>query len=368
LFFGGDLLSRSLVERLAVACPGARCVNFYGATETPQAMSFAIVDGGAELRGSRPLDTVPLGRGIDGVQLLVLNELGGLAGVGEVGEICIRTPYLSRGYLNDPDLTARRFTVNPFTGEPADRVYRTGDRGRYRPDGQVEFAGRTDGQVKIRGYRVEPGEIEARLLEHPTVARALVVARGESASERRLVAYCVPREGTELDTDGVRGMLAAALPGYMVPSAFVPLASIPLTPNGKVDLRALPSDAGVQRGAAGGNPPRTPTEDMVAAIWREVLRTETIGAQDNFFDIGGHSLLAMQVTSRIRQASGVELPVRSLFESPTVAALAARIDAVRGGAGSRSSVPLRRVAREERRVELDAAGAPLPHTPGDNRR
>ncbi|MBP7572273.1 MAG: AMP-binding protein, partial [Acidobacteria bacterium] len=199
------------------------------------------------------------------------------------------------------------------------------------------------------------------LLEHPTVARAVVVARGESASERHLVAYCVPREGAELDTDGVRGMLAAALPGYMVPSVFVPLASIPLTPNGKIDLRSLPSDAGVRRGVTAAIP-RTPTEEMVAGIWREVLRTETIGAQDNFFDIGGHSLLAMQVTSRIRQASGVELPVRSLFESPTIATLAARIDALRGGVASRSSVPLRRAARAERRVELDAAGAPLANT------
>ncbi|HEU4455090.1 MAG TPA: amino acid adenylation domain-containing protein, partial [Longimicrobium sp.] len=213
--FGGDVLRAADVERLRALAPNAEAVNFYGATETPQAMGFFRLP--ADLAEVGP--AVPVGRGIDGVDLLVVTPSGTLAGIGELGEIAVRTPYLSRGYLNDAELTAARFVANPVTGDPADRVYRTGDLGRYRPDGAVEPAGRVDGQVKVRGFRVEVEEIEAALAKHPSVGEAVVAARGEGP-ERALVAYAVPREGAAIEAEALRAHLKSILPDYMVPAAF----------------------------------------------------------------------------------------------------------------------------------------------------
>jgi acyl carrier protein len=266
---------------------------------------------------------------------------------------------LSLGYVNDPTLTDRRFVVNPFTGNPRDVVYRSGDRGRYRPDGQVEFAGRDDGQVKIRGYRVELGEIEARLHMHPSVAQAVVVAREDTPGERRLVAYVVLRAGEEVQGVALRRELAATQPEYMIPSAFVVLDAMPLTANRKIDKRSLPDPGAQTRPSTGDAPPRLPTEHALADIWREVLRVEQVGVHDNFFDLGGHSLLATQLVSRVRQACGVEIPVRALFETPTIAGLAATVDSARRASQRPESVPLRPVSREARRIRLDAQGAAI---------
>ncbi|HEX6747842.1 MAG TPA: amino acid adenylation domain-containing protein, partial [Longimicrobium sp.] len=323
--FGGDVLRAGDVARLRAIAPNAEVVNFYGATETPQAMGcFRLPTGLAEVSPA-----VPVGRGIDGVELLVVTPSGSLAGIGELGEIAVRTPYLSRGYLNDAELTAARFVANPLTGDPADRVYRTGDLGRYRPDGAVVPAGRVDGQVKVRGFRVELGEVESALASHPAIREAAVMARETEGGDRRLVAYWVPAEGTtQPDAASLRLHLKALLPEYMVPSAWVRLDRLPLTANGKLDRCALPEPepaAADARTAA----PRTPTEEILAQLWAEVLRTESVGVDDDFFALGGHSLLATRLLARVQNALGVVVPLRALFEGPTVAELAARVEEMR---------------------------------------
>ncbi|HEU4882528.1 MAG TPA: amino acid adenylation domain-containing protein [Longimicrobium sp.] len=333
--FGGDVLRAGDVERVRAIAPNAEAVNFYGATETPQAMGFFRLP--ADLAAVGP--AVPVGQGIEGVDLLVITPWGTLAGIGERGEIAVRTPYLSRGYLNDAELTAARFVPNPLTGDPADRVYRTGDLGRYRPDGAVEPAGRVDGQVKVRGFRVELGEIEAALAKHPSVREAVVAARGDA-----LVAYAVPAEGAGIEAEALRAHLKSILPDYMVPAAFVAIAAVPLTANGKVDRRALPepeSFATDSRSTA----PRTPTEEILAQLWAEVLRLESVGVDDDFFALGGHSLLATRLLARVQNALGVVVPLRALFEGPTVAELAVRVDALRQG-GARVLPPVERVDRD----------------------
>jgi len=322
--FGGDVLRAGDVERLRAIAPNAEVVNFYGATETPQAIAaFRVPAGPAEMG-----DVVPIGRGIEGVDLLVVTPQGMLAGIGELGEIAVRTPYLSRGYLNDAELTAARFVPNPLTGDPADRVYRTGDLGRYRPDGNVEPVGRADQQVKVRGFRVELGEIEAALASHPAIREAAVMARETDAGDRRLAAYWVPSdEGADgPDAAGLRAHLKALLPEYMVPSAWVRLDRLPLTANGKLDRRALPEPASVMTETRA---PRTATEEILAQLWAEVLRTDSVGVDDDFFALGGHSLLATRLLARVQNALGVVIPLRALFEGPTVAELAVRVEEVR---------------------------------------
>ncbi|HKH48447.1 MAG TPA: amino acid adenylation domain-containing protein [Thermoanaerobaculia bacterium] len=324
-FFGGDALLRRDVARLRALAPEVTCVNFYGATETPQAMGWHVVDPAAPDDG-RP---VPLGRGIEGAQLLVLTETGRLAGVGEVGEIHIRTPYLALGYLDDPALTRERFLPG--------QLYRTGDLGAYLPDGQVRPLGRADRQIKIRGFRVEPAEIEAALARQEGVREALVLLRGE-----RLVAYVVPATPSPA---ALRQALRDTLPSYMVPAAIVALDALPLTPNGKVDRAALPDP---EHEEAGFVAPRDPIEALLAEIWAGVLGLERVGAFDEFFALGGHSLLATQVVSRIRESFGVDLPLRALFEAPTLESLARRIEeARRGGTSTRlAAPPIHRIPRE----------------------
>ncbi|MBV9775387.1 MAG: amino acid adenylation domain-containing protein, partial [Gemmatimonadetes bacterium] len=347
-FWGGDKVRAGDVAALRARAPGVESTVFYGATETPQAVAFFPVP--RETADTR--EVLPVGHGIDGVQLLVLTPAGGLAGVGEVGEICVRTPYLARGYLHDEAGTRERFVVSPFTGNPADRVYRTGDLGRYRPDGEVQILGRADGQVKVRGFRVEPAEIEAALRAHPQVRDAAVVPREDTPGEPRLVGYVVA-DGEAPDGESLRAWLRERLPEYMVPAAWVVLDALPLTPNGKLDRRALPAPEPAAEAAYVA--PRTPTEEVLAGIWGEVLRVERVGVTDDFFALGGHSLLATRLASRVREAFGVELPLRALFEAPTVAALAARVD---GTARAESAPPIRRVPRD---------GSPLPLSFGQQR-
>jgi amino acid adenylation domain-containing protein len=343
-FLVGDALTRRDADRLRELAPAVTCVNFYGSTETQRAVGYypvteppatgAVGDGGRQV--------LPLGRGIEGVQLLVLNAAGRLAGVGELGEICVRSYHLARGYLDDPGLTAARFVVNPFTGRAGDRLYRTGDLGRYRADGNVVFAGRADQQVKIRGFRIELGEIEAVLGRHPAVLEAVVVAREERPGDRRLVAYCVFRNGGDAAAAELRGYLRERLPDYMVPSVFVGLDALPLTPNRKVDRRVLPAPPAGPEETAPFTPPRDALEQSVARLWGEVLRVERIGAEDNFFELGGHSLLATQLAARLRDVVGIEIPLRTLFEAPTVAGMARAIadaGAASGGAPAELSLP-----------------------------
>jgi amino acid adenylation domain-containing protein len=347
-FTVGDVLTRRDVRKLQRIAPLATLVNFYGTTETQRAVGHYVIPpteflGAGRSRGDFK-EAIPLGKGIPDVQLILLNEGQQLAGVGEVAEICVRSPHLARGYLQNEALTRERFITNPLTKTPGDRLYKTGDLGRYRPDGNVEFVHRRDQQVKIRGYRVEPGEIEAVLGQCPLVQECLVIAREDTPGEKRLVAYVVPtptstrrekeptriRESAGLpvafrsrESQELRQFLRQRLPEHMVPSVFVWLEKLPLTPNGKVDRRSLPSpeESWLAEDRAYEARP-TPTEEVVAAIWAEVLRRELVGLHDNFFDLGGHSLLATQVISRVREWFQVELPLRALFEAPTVAGLA----------------------------------------------
>ncbi|HBL30033.1 MAG TPA: non-ribosomal peptide synthetase, partial [Acidobacteria bacterium] len=337
-FFGGDVLPRHTVERMRGMAPGCACINYYGATETPQGMGFHEV--------SLPdRERIPLGRGIDGVQLLVVNPAGRLAGVGELGEICIRTPYLSLGYLQDEALTRERFLINPFTGGPDDRLYRTGDLGRYLPNGSVDYQGRRDNQVKLRGFRIELGEIEAALCALSGGSPSVAVLREDTPGVRQLVAYVVGEAAHGQRSLSFREQLRERLPDHMVPAVIVVLAALPLTPNGKVDRKALPAPDG--RGASESHQaPRTPVEEVLAGIWGDVLRLERIGIADRFFDLGGHSLLATQVLSRVRTAFGVDLPLREVFEAPALSDLAARIEAALRAGGGAAAPPLVPVPRE----------------------
>jgi amino acid adenylation domain-containing protein len=327
VFLGGDVLTQHEVLRMRRLAESATCVNFYGSTETPQAIAYHLIadeKNGIVFPSEQPCAAaVSIGRGIADVQLLVLNAARQLAGVGELGEIYVRTPYLSRGYLGDERLTAARFVANPFSGMNGDYMYRTGDLGRYLPDGTVMYAGRADRQVKIRGFRVELEEVEAVLGQWLAVQSVAVVARPNVFGDQHLIAYIVPKAGSAPTVSELREWLGERLSNYMIPSTVVRLERLPLTPNGKIDYRALP-DPGPTQSALNGIfvAPRTPVEKEMSDIWSAILGVERIGIHDNFFDLGGHSLLAMQVISRIREAYHLELPLRTLFIRPTLSELA----------------------------------------------
>ena len=290
---------------------GVRWLNGYGPTEAT--ITATLYEPAA---GDLPFASVPIGRPISNVKLYVVDGHGGLCPVGAAGELWIGGAGLARGYRGDPERTAEKFIPDPF-GAPGDRVYRTGDRVRYLADGNLEFLGRLDGQVKIRGFRIELGEIESAIEQNPGVREAAVVGRDEGAAAR-LVAYFVPASPASVDAGQLKAYLKERLPGHMIPSAFVPLGALPRTASGKVDRSRLPEPGRPREDAENYVAPRTPVEQTVAAIWGELLRLDRVGATDNFFDLGGHSLLATQVVSRLRDAFGIEIPLRTLFESPTV--------------------------------------------------
>jgi hypothetical protein len=229
---------------------------------------------------------------------------------------------VARGYLHRPTLTAERFVPDPFGRAPGARLYRTGDRARWRSDGTLEFLGRLDQQVKLRGYRIEPGEIETVLARHPAVREAVAVVREVQPGDTRLVAYVVPTPGAAATADELRHWAQAQLPAYMVPAAFVPMADLPLTPTGKVDRQALPAPVGGASDPSPYVPPRTEIERAIATVWKEVLATEVVGIHDNFFDLGGHSLLLVRVWGRLRGIFRRELSVIDLFRYPTIGVLA----------------------------------------------
>ncbi|HEV7516132.1 MAG TPA: amino acid adenylation domain-containing protein, partial [Thermoanaerobaculia bacterium] len=287
----------------------------------------------------------PIGRPIARTRIYLLDPELQPVPLGVTGELCIAGPCLARGYLDRPGLTAEKFVPHPLAAGAEDagaRVYRSGDLARLRADGAIEFVGRIDGQVKIRGFRVELGEIEAALKEHPAVAGAAVVDREEpGTASRRLFAYLVLRPGG-VGAPEVREFLKGKVPGYMVPSAFTVLPALPLSPTGKLDRKALPEPAVATADidAAPREAPRGPLEELLAGIWSDLLGAGQVGRDDSFFDLGGHSLLATQVISRLREALGVELPLRLLFEAPTLAACAAAIEATVPAAGWSPPPPL----------------------------
>jgi amino acid adenylation domain-containing protein len=343
LVVGGEAFPSDLVVRWAA---GRRLWNAYGPTEASICVTMARLGADGQ---------TPIGRPVADSRLLVLGPHLELMPQGVPGELHLGGAGLAHGYLGRPDLTARAFLPDPFSGEAGARVYRTGDLVRFRPDGQLEFLGRADRQVKVRGFRIEPGEIEAQIAEHRQVREAVVVAYEAAPRDVRLAAYVVAADPavSDLTAGELRDFLRARLPEHMVPSSFSFLAALPLSPGGKIDRRALPSpvSAGVGEPALASGPtaPRSPTEELLAGIWEEVLGRAEVGADDDFFDLGGHSLLIGQVLARVRATFGVELPVRAAFEARTLAALARRIEeAMRAlPTGIPSRPPLARVSRAE---------------------
>jgi nonribosomal peptide synthetase DhbF len=329
VFAGGEALASSLARDVTSGW-NVRLVNVYGPTETTiQVTSWPWQDAGYG-------QFAPIGRPIWNTQVYVLDDGLQPAPVGAAGELYIAGSGLARGYLNRPGLTAERFVADPF-GPPGTRMYRTGDRARWRDDGALQYLGRADQQVKIRGFRIEPGEIEATLGQHNTVAQAAVSAREDVSGDKRLVGYVVPAAGEAPDATVLRQHLARTLPDYMIPAAFVVLDALPLTPSGKLDRKALPAPD--QQASTEYTAPRTATEKVLAGLWAETFGLERVGIHDNFFELGGHSLLVTHLISKIRAAFLVELPLGTVFEVSTIAGLAGRLDQAQAARPALRPVP-----------------------------
>ena len=342
LLAGGDVLSVRHVEKYlaAIAESEQRLINGYGPTENTTFTCCHVMDGQTGLNGS-----VPIGRPITNTQVYVLDAEMQVVPMGVVGELYIGGAGLARGYFNQPELTAESFVPHPYSTEAGERLYRTGDMVRWHESGELEFVGRVDGQVKIRGFRIEVGEIEAVLAGHAGVREAVVLVREDDRGDKRLAAYVVKEAESEVSAGELKEYLRERLPEYMQVQWVVEVEEMPLTANGKVDRRALQAlEVEIERGES--VLARTPVEEILAAIWAEVLGHETVSVHDNFFELGGHSLLATQVISRVRDAFGQEVALRSLFEQPTVAGLAREIEAGRGA--ELQVPPLERVERGER--------------------
>jgi amino acid adenylation domain-containing protein len=309
---------------------GARLHNHYGPTETHVVTSLTLEGNPREWP-----ELVPIGRPISNTRIYILNERQQPVPIGVVGEIHIAGAGLARGYLNRPELTAQRFIPDPFSTACDARMYKTGDLGRWRADGNVEFLGRNDDQVKIRGYRIELGEIQARLAQHAQVKEAVVLAREDVAGEKRLVAYVTCADQCEPGVEELRAHLTALLPEHMVPGAFVVLESLPLTPNGKLDRRALPAPEQDAYASREYEAPQGEVEEILAGIWQELLRVQRVGRRDHFFELGGHSLLIVRLMERLRRV-GLSIEVRGVFEIPVLADLAS---ALTRGAAPQVEVP-----------------------------
>ena len=332
----GEALPPELARRWFDAHPHVPLLNAYGPTECSDDVSHHLI------RRPPPVGTVnmPIGRPVANTRLYVLGE--GLRPVpaGQTGELYVGGAGVGRGYLHDPRRTAERFVPDPFSAEPGARLYRTGDLARHLPDDNLEFLGRRDNQVKVRGFRIELGDIEAALVRHPEVSEAVVVVREEPPGDKRLAAYVVPRPGSAPGPDELHAYLRERLPDYMTPSAFVLLEAMPLTPNGKLDRRRLPAATySAPAGAEESPPPRNATERTLARVWGEVLGVERVGVNDNFFRLGGDSILSLQVVAKARQA-GLRLSPAQLFSHQTVAALAEVVTAAAEVTGVDASSPV----------------------------
>ena len=326
LIVGSDSWHKEEYQQFQRFCGSqTRLINSYGATEaTIDSSYFESAALSLSIDG-----LVPIGRPFANTQIYILDSHLQPVPIGVAGELHIGGAGLARSYLHQLELTEQKFIPNPFSNNSGDRLYKTGDLGRYLPDGTIEFLGRVDNQVKIRGFRVEPGEIEAVLSQHPAVQEAAIVVREDVPGSKRLVAYVVLNQATARVISELQHFVKQQLPKYMVPSAFVLLDALPLTPNGKIDRKALPApDTTRHEGEGAYVAPQTPIEEMLAGIWADVLAVKQVSIHDNFFDLGGHSLLATQLISRLRDTFCVEFPLRGLFESPTVASLSERLEAL----------------------------------------
>jgi acyl-CoA synthetase (AMP-forming)/AMP-acid ligase II/acyl carrier protein len=319
VIIGGDVvLPEQLHAWRQTPLGTARFLNAYGPTETT--ITAATFEVPAQLDELLARQHVPIGRPLPNRTAYILDPAGQLTPIGVPGELHLGGAGLARGYLNHPELTAEKFIVDPFPA-PArgtdGRLYKTGDLARYRPDGQIEFVGRIDNQVKIRGMRVELGEIEATLMRQPAVREAVVVCRGQ-----QLVAYVAARPDLTLTGAELRTWLKDQLPAHMLPSSITLMDALPIGVSGKIDRRALPEPALLSDQARSFIAPRTPVEEALSRMWLELLNVERVSIDDNFFELGGHSLLATQLVSRLRDEFEVEVPIRNIFEAPTIAQLA----------------------------------------------
>jgi amino acid adenylation domain-containing protein/FkbH-like protein len=325
----GEPLSTPLVDEIYKETNVAKVYDLYGPTETTTYSTFTLRKAG---------EPATIGRPLANEQVYLLNEKMRPVPIGEIGDLYIGGAGLARGYLNRPQMTAERFIANPF--KPGERIYKTGDLARWRPDGNLIFLGRADQQVKIRGFRIELGEIEAVLKSSPGVRDAVVVAREATGGDKRLAAYVVRKEEGKAAAEDLRKAVKDKLPAYMTPSAFVFMPALPLTPNGKVDRKVLPEPDWDQRESANIVESRTPTEKQLAEVWSEVLGVKNIGVTDNFLDLGGHSLLAIQVVSRLREKLQLDLPLSCVLDAPTVEQMAAAVDSGRWKPASTSIPPV----------------------------
>ncbi len=324
---GGEILYSEHVNFWLEHAPDTALVNEYGPTETTVGCCVYTIPA-----GTKPQGAIPIGRPIDNTQLYVLDEYMQPVPIGVAGELYIGGAGVARGYLNQPELTVQKFIPSPFSSNPEERLYKTGDRARWLSEGNLEFLGRLDFQVKIRGYRVELGEIESVLEQRPEVGQVVVADRADANGMKRLVAYLTVNAGAQNENPiaELRSYLQRHLPDYMIPGAFVVLDELPLTPNGKIDRKALPDpDGAALVSSVEFAPLQTPTEQILAGIWIDLLRLQRVGRYDNFFELGGHSLMATQALARLRGTLGVEVSVRTLFEAPTLIELGAAIDLAR---------------------------------------
>ncbi len=320
VFASGEALNPEHANRFNKLLSGqaTKLINLYGPTEATVDVSYF------DCSTDQILKSVPIGKPIDNIQLYIVNQNNKLQPVGVAGELCIAGDGLARGYLNKPELTAEKFVENPFV--PGGKMYRTGDLAQWRIDGNIEFLGRLDHQVKIRGFRIELGEIETELLKYPSVKETVVVAKEDQAGDKYLCAYIVTEE--ELTITELRDHLFRNLPDYMIPSYFVQLEKMPLSPNGKVDRKALPEPNGNIRTGVEYAAPRNDIEESVVKVWQEVLKVEKVSIKDNFFSLGGDSIKAIQILSQLRQY-GLNLEMRDLFQYPTIEALSSYITVIK---------------------------------------
>ncbi|WNG47516.1 amino acid adenylation domain-containing protein [Archangium minus] len=337
----GEALPAETARRWLLCWPSIPLINAYGPTECSDDVTHG------PLFSPPSSACVPIGKPICNTRLYVLDSHLRPCPIGVPGELFVGGAGVGRGYLLDPLRTASSFLPDPFSREPGARLYRTGDRVRWLPDGSLDFLGRIDFQVKVRGFRIELGEIEDCLSRLPSVREVVVVVREDSPGAQRLVAYLSARPGHSLQVESLRAHLAQHLPEYMVPSAFLFLESLPLSSNGKVDRKALPPPSDAPLSSSAYAPPRTRTEELLCGLFARLLRLERVGIHDDFFSLGGHSLLAARLVAQVREVLGLELPLRSLFEATTASRLAERLDTLKASSqGTSSAPPLRPAPRD----------------------